>query len=137
MRILVMFDLPVGTAAERREYARFRKHLITNGYLMMQESVYCKLAQNSAMADSLVDNLRKNNVENLWHYIKVMGDLLHIKVFAFVNLKSFLSNEELDLLYKQCFYEQKLLILIESHDSPFRTDEKKCIVDAEGCVIYC
>lgn len=64
MRILVMFDLPVGTAAERREYARFRKHLITNGYLMMQESVYCKLAQNSAMADSLVDNLRKNKPES-------------------------------------------------------------------------
>lgn len=88
-------------------------------------------------AHVMIDHTTGNYVENLWHYIKVMGDLLHIKVFAFVNLKSFLSNEELDLLYKQCFYEQKLLILIESHDSPFRTDEKKCIVDAEGCVIYC
>lgn len=28
-------------------------------------------------------------------------------------------------------------VMIESHDPPFRTDEKKYIVDAEGCVIYC
>lgn len=64
MRILVMFDLPVGTAGERREYARFRKYLIKNGYLMMQESIYCKLAQNSSVADALVDNLRKNKPDS-------------------------------------------------------------------------
>lgn len=88
-------------------------------------------------AHVMIDNATGNYVENLWHYIKVMGDLLHIKVFAFVNLKCFLSNKELELLYKQCFYEQKLLLLIESHDSPFLTAEKKCIVDTDGCVIYC
>ena len=51
MRIIVMFDLPVTTASDRREYTRFRKYLIKNGFLMMQESVYCKLAQNSTAAD--------------------------------------------------------------------------------------
>ena len=60
MRIFVMFDLPVGTVGERREYTKFRKYLIESGYLMLQESIYCKLAQNSVMADALVDNLRKN-----------------------------------------------------------------------------
>lgn len=75
-------------------------------------------------------------VENLWNYIKVMSDLLHIKVFVFVNLKSFLSKEELDLLYMQCFYEQKQLFLIESHDTSARADEKKYIIDADGCMIY-
>lgn len=64
MRILVMFDLPVGTASERREYTKFRKYLIKNGYLMLQESIYCKLAQNSTVADALVDNLRKNRPES-------------------------------------------------------------------------
>lgn len=64
MRLLVMFDLPVRTAGERREYARFRKYLLHNGYLMMQESIYCKLAQNSSMADALVDNLRKNKPDS-------------------------------------------------------------------------
>lgn len=64
MRILVMFDLPVGTTSERREYTKFRKYLVKNGYLMLQESIYCKLAQNSTVADALVDNLRKNRPES-------------------------------------------------------------------------
>lgn len=55
-----MFDLPVTTAAERKEYTVFRKLLIKSGFLMLQESIYCKIAQNSTMADSIVDNIRKN-----------------------------------------------------------------------------
>ena len=60
MRIIVMFDLPVTTASDRREYTRFRKYLIKNGFLVMQESVYCKLAQNSTAADLIVQNVKKN-----------------------------------------------------------------------------
>ena len=60
MRIIVMFDLPVTTASDRREYTRFRKYLIKNGFLMMQESVYCKLAQNSTAADLIAQNVKKN-----------------------------------------------------------------------------
>ena len=47
MRVLVFFDLPVLTAKERREYRRFRNELLKNGFIMLQESVYCKLALNS------------------------------------------------------------------------------------------
>ena len=64
MRILVMFDLPITTAVDRREYTRFRKYLIKNGYMMLQESVYCKLVQNKQAADWAVGNLRKNRPES-------------------------------------------------------------------------
>ena len=60
MRIIVMFDLPVVYISDRREYNKFRKYLIKNGFFMMQESVYCKLAQNSTAADLIIDNIRKN-----------------------------------------------------------------------------
>lgn len=60
MRIIVFFDLPVTTAKSRRDYYIFRKYLIKSGFVMMQESVYCKLAQNSTMADAIVENIRKN-----------------------------------------------------------------------------
>lgn len=60
MRVIVMFDLPVVTIADKREYTKFRKYLLKSGFLMMQESIYCKLAQNSVAADSIVDNVRKN-----------------------------------------------------------------------------
>lgn len=60
MRVVVFFDLPVLTEANRREYRVFRKYLIKSGFMMVQESVYCKLAQNSSVADAIVKNLRKN-----------------------------------------------------------------------------
>ncbi|MBR3824304.1 MAG: CRISPR-associated endonuclease Cas2 [Lachnospiraceae bacterium] len=63
MRVLVIFDLPVVSAHDRKEYTKFRKYLLKSGFLMLQESVYCKLVMNSTMADSLVDNLRKNKPE--------------------------------------------------------------------------
>ena len=60
MRVLVFFDLPVLTEKNRKEYRDFRKFLIKSGFLMMQESVYCKLAQNSAAADAIAENVKRN-----------------------------------------------------------------------------
>ena len=50
MRVIVLFDLPVLSDSERREYTRFRKFLIKSGFLMMQESVYVKLNQTAAQS---------------------------------------------------------------------------------------
>lgn len=63
MRVLVMFDLPVQTSKDRREYAKFRKFLIKNGFMMMQESIYCKLVQNAVAGDTIIENIRKNRPE--------------------------------------------------------------------------
>lgn len=63
MRILVFFDLPVLTDKQRRDYRRFRKFLVKGGFLMLQESVYCKLVQNSTAADTISENVRKNRPE--------------------------------------------------------------------------
>ena len=34
--------------------------MIKSGFMMVQESVYCKLAQNSSVADAVVENIKKN-----------------------------------------------------------------------------
>ncbi|MCD8374187.1 MAG: CRISPR-associated endonuclease Cas2 [Oscillospiraceae bacterium] len=60
MRIMVFFDLPVGTIAERREYTQFRRYLIRSGFMMMQESVYCKLALNMSVASRIMDDIREH-----------------------------------------------------------------------------
>ncbi len=57
---MVFFDLPTLTAADRREYTKFRKHLIKSGFIMLQESVYCKLALNATVSEAIIQNLRKN-----------------------------------------------------------------------------
>lgn len=60
MRIIVFFDLPVATIKDRREYSRFHRFLIKNGFIMLQESVYCKLAQNQSVVESVSESIRKN-----------------------------------------------------------------------------
>lgn len=72
MRIIVMFDLPVETAKNRRDYVLFRRFLIKSGFLMMQESIYCKLAQNATAADNIVENVRRNKpAEGLVQVLKI------------------------------------------------------------------
>lgn len=60
MRILVLFDLPMVSSADIREYQKFRKFLLKSGFFMMQESVYCKLALNATISEGVLENIRKN-----------------------------------------------------------------------------
>lgn len=63
MRVIVFFDLPTETGDDKRQYRKFRKFLIKKGFLMMQESVYCKLALNTTVADSIVQAVKANKPE--------------------------------------------------------------------------
>lgn len=40
--VLTLFDLPVDTKQARKEYARFRKFLLKDGFQQMQYSVYTR-----------------------------------------------------------------------------------------------
>lgn len=60
MRIFVFFDLPMDTLEEKREYRKFRKALIKNGFIMMQESVYCKLMTTPSVENSVKNMIQTN-----------------------------------------------------------------------------
>ena len=60
MRILVFFDLPTETSKDRKNYSQFRKFLIKEGFIMMQESVYAKLVLNNSITNSIKDKISKN-----------------------------------------------------------------------------
>lgn len=53
MRVMVFFDLPTVTDADRRNYRQFRKSLIEEGFLMIQESVYVRIATTRESAQFL------------------------------------------------------------------------------------
>ena len=60
MRIILFFDLPTGDLEDKREYRKFRKFLIKKGFLMLQESVYCRLVLNQTVANAMVASIKKN-----------------------------------------------------------------------------
>ena len=60
MRMIILFDLPTLTYNDMVSYRRFRKFLIKNGFIMMQESVYSKLVLNANAAEAVIANVRRN-----------------------------------------------------------------------------
>lgn len=63
MRIIVFFDLPTETNEDKRAYRHFRKALIKDGFIMMQESVYTKLMTTPSVENSVKNLIRKNKPE--------------------------------------------------------------------------
>lgn len=60
MRIVVMFDLPTGSAEERRTYGKFRKFLLSDGYIMEQFSVYTRVTLGRDNLDTHIARLREH-----------------------------------------------------------------------------
>ncbi len=60
MRTIVFFDLPNIYARDKRNYLLFRKFLLNEGFIMLQESVYSKITLNSQQCQFLIDRIRKN-----------------------------------------------------------------------------
>lgn len=60
MRLLVFFDLPTGTKAERKHYAIFRKFLIKHGFSMLQFSVYERITRNHDDCEKYISMIECN-----------------------------------------------------------------------------
>lgn len=63
MRILVLFDLPVISSDDRRAYRHFRKAMLKKGFIMLQESVYCRMVLNKTMAEQVLDSIKREKPE--------------------------------------------------------------------------
>lgn len=60
MWVLVFFDLPTETKADRKRYTKFRKDLLTNGFSMFQFSIYvrhCSSRENANVHIKRVKNI--------------------------------------------------------------------------------
>lgn len=60
MRMIVFFDLPTLTNEDKRNYRKFRKALIKNGFIMLQESVYYKMMTSPSMEKSMKNMVHNN-----------------------------------------------------------------------------
>lgn len=59
MKLICLFDLPTETNNEKREYREFRKSLISNGFYMMQYSVYVRTCPNREFAKKFIPKLNR------------------------------------------------------------------------------
>lgn len=59
MRTMVFFDLPNVYSKDKRNYQLFRKFLVRQGFIMMQESVYSKIVLNNQQSNLLIEKIKK------------------------------------------------------------------------------
>ena len=100
MRIVLFFDLPTLTEKNRKEYARFRKFLIKTGFMMLQESVYVKLALNATITNTLMNNLEKNKPEEGLIQILLVTEKQYSKLYMLLGEN---RNEVLDTTERLMF----------------------------------
>ena len=56
-----MFDMPTETAEERKAYRKFRKFLLSEGFIMHQFSIYSRLLLNNSANKAMIERLQANN----------------------------------------------------------------------------
>ena len=59
MWVMVFFDLPTDTKKERKAAAKFRKDLISDGFLMFQFSIYMRHCPSLESADTHINRVKR------------------------------------------------------------------------------
>lgn len=77
----------------------------------------------------------ENFLEGLVYFMDVCSKFQKIKILAFVNLKTYLTNDDLQKFYKEAFYRKMLLLLLENSIEQELAEEVVCIVDDDLCVV--
>jgi CRISPR-associated protein Cas2 len=60
MRLMVLFDLPTKSEKERKAYTKFRKFLVTNGFMMIQFSIYVRICKGVDAVQMYEDHIAKH-----------------------------------------------------------------------------
>ena len=64
MRLIIFFDLPMVASKDLAQYRIFRRFLIKNGFIMMQQSVYSRLVLNNGSSNLLKRHIANNLPKN-------------------------------------------------------------------------
>lgn len=73
--------------------------------------------------------------ETLCRYIKVVCGVLGIKLIICINLRSYLTDEQMELLIADINYEDFGLLLIENQERSCLQGVNRCIIDNDLCEI--
>lgn len=101
MRTIIFFDLPNVYSIDKRNYNRFRKYLIKEGFIMLQESVYSKISLNNQQSDALIQRIKKNSPR------KGVIQLLTITEKQYSNIQYILGNNDNKIINS----EDRLIVL--------------------------
>jgi len=94
MWLFVFFDLPTKTKKERKKYMQFRNHLLKDGFIMMQFSIYTRICKGEDSVETHKKRV-KEHIPSKGHIRMIsITDLQYSKMETLVGIKS--SEEKLE-----------------------------------------
>ena len=91
---MVFFDLPVKTKKERREAARFRNFLLTDGYHMIQYSVYARVCNGVDAVEKHRARIKNNLPDNGSVRLLVITEKQYESIEVLLGTKTFDDSSE-------------------------------------------
>lgn len=95
-------DIPTLTIVEKRDYRCFRKLLIKNGFIMLQESVYCNMITSPSVENSVKNLIYKNKPAEGLVQILTITEKQFVKMDYVVgeNTSNVIDSEERGAFYE-------------------------------------
>ena len=82
-----------------------------------------------------IESSANSLLERIVDYLRALHQICRVHIVAFIGLKQYLSEKELQQLYEMVFYEKIHLIIIEAAHSKKIEGEKCWLVDQDLCII--
>ena len=74
--------------------------------------------------------------ERLVQYMKIMAELLGKKLMIFVNIRSYINEEQLKGVMETAVHNELVLLFIENIQRDFSNDRRYYIIDKDKCEVY-
>lgn len=86
--------------------------------------------------DVKLEDMEEEFFERLCSYIRSAVDVLRIKLFVFVNLRSYLTDEQMQKLIQEIMYQEAQALFIENQERACLEGGMRYIIDKDRCEIY-
>ena len=83
----------------------------------------------------LLNTVYGNPIEKLIDYMSLVRDLDRDKLFVFVNLRSWFTDNEVSLFVKTVLAHKYRILLIDNCEYPKLENERRIIIDRDLCEI--
>lgn len=80
--------------------------------------------------------IEEDYLERLIRYMKVVSQVLGIKIITFINLRSYLNDVQMEQLLKDAIYQEIQILLVENQERTCLKDTFRYIIDKDKCEIY-
>ena len=117
--------------------AEWERYLMTLSMNLVGNLEFSKISAESLIkaAGVQIDNLYDNLGEQLLDYMELVREYDTRKLFIFINLRSYMSDDEMRFFLDSALERELQILLIDGFEHELLSQEERYIVDADKCIM--